>query len=667
LKALLVGAADTAEGTGAFAQGAGRVDVGRAVAQDVHAEPAALSAGRQAWPHDDDQPTTQAVTYRNPGAEPLTLALAIDTTAPDGGPAPDGMFTLGAELLTVPGGGEARVDITVDTSVPSPDGAYSAWIVATAGEIAMTTPVAVDKEIESYDLTVVNRDRNGDPAADYQALVVGLDEFRLESPYDPDGMFTIRLPKGRYHLDSTVFTPRAGAAAHAALLVQPLAELASDTTIELDARQSRPLEVGFERDDLLMLTAAVAYLRISEPGVLLRWLEAGTLDGASTGHFGPEVARDEMIAQFDGAWAVPDGSGGFLRSERRYNLAWYEYGRMMTGLSREVRDAQLAKVNADYRSGGVGRWGRTWAASRPAGMAPFFISGSLVALPIRRVELFNTDGVGWSGHFEQLVPVDPNNPFGYAIEEGTLESRVYDLRPGRHSREQWNGAVLGPMVADDPSAFFCSDRIGRRSERATDVITVAIPLFSDAAGHAGCANLAAARTTLFRDGQQIGETRLPGIGQFDVPADEGTYRLEVDATRDPIASLSTRATAAWTFSSGHAFGDEPEPLPLMAVRFSPDLDGYNRAPAGVRYRVPFSIDLHGDAGDDLAQPEVEVSFDDGATWTTVVVRPRRDDSYTATLQHPDGEGFVSLRATASDGAGNRVEQTILRAYQLAAR
>jgi hypothetical protein len=131
--------------------------------------------------------------------------------------------------------------------------------------------------------------------------------------------------------------------------------------------------------------------------------------------------------------------------------------------------------------------------------------------------------------------------------------------------------------------------------------------------------------------------------------------------------MSTRVTAAWTFSSQHAGDDAPEPLPLMAVRFQPDLDRYNRAPAGGRYRVPFSIDLQGAAGVALGLPAVEASFDDGATWTPAAVRPRRDGTYTATVRHPAGNGFVSLRAAVADGAGNRVEQTILRAYQLAAR
>ncbi|MEV4757671.1 hypothetical protein AB0J86_21515 [Micromonospora sp. NPDC049559] len=55
---------------------------------------------------------------------------------------------------------------------------------------------------------------------------------------------------------------------------------------------------------------------------------------------------------------------------------------------------------------------------------------------------------------------------------------------------------------------------------------------------------------------------------------------------------------------------------------------------------------------------VEASYDDGATWNRV---PVRDGA--ARVRHPAGAGFVSLRATAADGAGNTVRQTVVRAYR----
>jgi hypothetical protein len=66
------------------------------------------------------------------------------------------------------------------------------------------------------------------------------------------------------------------------------------------------------------------------------------------------------------------------------------------------------------------------------------------------------------------------------------------------------------------------------------------------------------------------------------------------------------------------------------------------------------------------QLTVEVSYDDGATWRPVPVT-RVPGGGMAVLHHPTAAGFVSLRAVATDTAGNTVEETILRAYRTVVR
>lgn len=56
---------------------------------------------------------------------------------------------------------------------------------------------------------------------------------------------------------------------------------------------------------------------------------------------------------------------------------------------------------------------------------------------------------------------------------------------------------------------------------------------------------------------------------------------------------------------------------------------------------------------------VEVSYDDGATWAKAEVRHSE-----VVLRHPNGDGFVSLRAKSTDLSGNAVEQTVIRAYRI---
>ena len=93
----------------------------------------------------------------------------------------------------------------------------------------------------------------------------------------------------------------------------------------------------------------------------------------------------------------------------------------------------------------------------------------------------------------------------------------------------------------------------------------------------------------------------------------------------------------------------------LAVRFGPVLDRFNTAPPGV-FRFPVSVQRTSTAA--LTGVTVEVSYDDGGTWTVAPVDP----AGIVTVTHPAGAAFASLRATATDAGGTRLEQTILRGY-----
>jgi hypothetical protein len=61
-----------------------------------------------------------------------------------------------------------------------------------------------------------------------------------------------------------------------------------------------------------------------------------------------------------------------------------------------------------------------------------------------------------------------------------------------------------------------------------------------------------------------------------------------------------------------------------------------------------------------------LSYDDGATWRPVGLTRASSGGWKTTVTYPRvfRGGYVSLRATARDDAGNRVEQEIIRAYGL---
>ncbi|MGH3647413.1 MAG: S8 family serine peptidase [Micromonosporaceae bacterium] len=641
LKSALVGSAKTLPELGAHAQGAGRLDVGRAVTHSGYATPAVVSAPLASWPHDDDQPVTKTVTYHNPSSAPVTYELAMTARGPDGQPAAAGIFTASAERVTVPAGGTATVDVTVDTRVQSPDGYYSAWLTATAGDARVTTPVAVNKEVESYQLTVDLKDRTGKPATDYWLIVFGLDSNRSFDASEGGGTERLRLPKGRYHVMAFVNTGER----EASLLTYPKYDVGGDSSVAVDASQAKPVSVTLDRPEAKPFSAIVGYTHFYNDGrgAIGATLLGDAFDGFSTRHLGPELGKDELLSDISANFAVPGAGGDLARSTRVYNLAYYEYGHLVTGYAKHESEANLAAVRSTYHSQRSGQVGvKVWFPQPPGMDVGGWVTGYDMPLPITRTEYHNTTGVEWSNGLWLVDEFDI---------EGSQLGAVGKHKPGRVYSEKWNTAAFGPSAA------------GALVTRTGDDMFVGIPVYSDGAGHAGFSLTDTAKTRLYKDGKQVAESSEAGYGEFGVPAGEGAYALKVDATRS-VSDFSTRLSCTWTFRSGTT-GTETR-LPLITVGFSPKVDTYNRAKAGQKQLVPVTVVGQPGTGKvKLKSLTVEVSFDDGKTWKKVrVTRWHPGDGWLAHIVHPNGKKYVSLRTSVADKKGNTVKETIIRAYAL---
>ncbi len=104
---------------------------------------------------------------------------------------------------------------------------------------------------------------------------------------------------------------------------------------------------------------------------------------------------------------------------------------------------------------------------------------------------------------------------------------------------------------------------------------------------------------------------------------------------------------------------------MATVRFAPKLDVGSAAPAGRPFDIPVTVDhQQGASGVRVgATLTVEVSYDDGRTWRTAKLRTGKQ-GWVATVNHPRGSGYVSLRAKATDTGGNTVTQSVIHAYRL---
>jgi subtilisin family serine protease len=642
LKATLMGAARPNPALDPFAQGAGRLDVAAALDKALTADPPSVSFGVQRWPHTDDEPIVRPVTLHNATDTALDLTLRPELTGPTGRPAPAGMVRLSAEAVTVPPRGTATVHFTADTRVAGPDGRYTGRVVASGGGEVTVVPIAVEREVESYDLTIRHIDRQGTPAA----AVLGFVHTQRPIPY-LTGSVTMRLPRGDYPVVAFVDESPA-----VSMLAAPKVALTRDTTLTLDARTAKPIRVTPPRSSV-RFEGGVIGMNVATPSEYHRMgvIARTGYDGLFMGNVGPAGDPAAFVSYVRGDWREPGAAGDFVRSPHSYHLAWFERGRAFDGLVREPRDSELARVHASYLSP-AGRLGRKVATAAPSGdpemEAASFIQ--VIDLPFTRTEYYTTEGTMWSGHLQRFRPADDG-----PVREGWQSSAWRTPRPGS-STEQWGAGVFGPALPAPEN-----DQLWVR--QFSDGLNVQIPMFSDSwPGHAGYVPAETAWTKLYRDGRQVAESAEAGAVFYPAPAAAARYRVDTELTQRAF-DTSTKVTASWWFRSGPVTGTAAVPLGALAVRFSPTLDAANRAPGGIAYLIPIAVDRHpGAAPAEVTSLTVDVSYDDGRTWRKTRVQ-RTEHGWVAAVRHPD-RGFVSLRTEAVDTTGGGVRQTIIRAYGL---
>ncbi|MFI6179161.1 S8 family serine peptidase [Nonomuraea sp. NPDC051191] len=623
LKAALMATARPQPGTGIYAQGAGRLDVGRAIGQTVTTSPASVGFGVLAWPHDDDEPVTRKLAYRNDGPEPVTLRLSARAAAD--------VFEVSPGTLTVPAGGRAEATVTADTRGDVADGPLGGYLEATAENgTTVSTPLAVVKEVESYDLTL---DRPG--AADVLTTLYRTDVDRKDwNPVtvQPGGRVTLRLAKGTYLVDSRT-TDGGGLT----MLVHPGLRLDRDQSLRLDPAQARPVSITPPDPAARHLMTEVTYSGRTRDGSPYYLSAEATMFDAAPGIRTAQVGsgRYDLLTKVAGQWAVPGPDGDLAGSAQAYRLAWFVQGQVPTGFSRRVGRADLATIRRDYGAPAPGTAASAAGAAWPA-EGRFFSIMFVTDFrpPFTHTEYVNTGGgLRWLNSYTEMGPT----------WEGDLTSTAFRYEAGRAYDETWNRGVFGPA----PVTWEGTPPVSR----AGDVISAFPSLYADGAGHLGLSSVSGARTALYRDGELVAEE--PGLGaRFGVPAGEAAYRLEVEAERGPEI-VSTRTAVAWTFRSA---GGRDGALPLPVVAFSPSLDAASGAPAGRAFAVPVSV--RGQAGA-VRELSVDVSYDDGRTWRAVKVA-----GGAVRLRHPAAAGFVSLRARAADAGGNTVEQTVIHAYRI---
>ncbi|WP_327111201.1 S8 family serine peptidase [Streptomyces sp. NBC_01341] len=646
-KAALTSAAKGLPGLTAYDQGSGRLDVARAATQHVRATSGSISLGKADWPHQDVTRTGTA-TYTNDGDTDVTLHLSVDAYGPRGQAAPARAFGLSADTVTVPAHGTASVRLTalVDDAMA---GAYGGSIVAATGDGTTTVRDAFGVYAEplthGLSLTVLGLD--GKPVG-ADTTVSAFDTrtgLQYSVPTDGDGQVSMGLPESEYDISANKFDP----VAHTSVLFsEPGVRLTTDTSLLLDGR-----------------TAEEVNLKVDKGQAKNEGIFATATSISADGRYGTQ----KLVMGFPGdrIYATPTEKVTshpfwFLATQRwsgtvprtatkpawsyTYNLAVNIKGSVPATLTRSLHDAELGRVEESYAGQGGKPLGVRIDSPIPSYGAVTFGDGNVIPVPGKETRYYSDDpALVW----DRSLGMRAQGTAGFDEVQFAGTTR---FRPGGAYTRRWNAAPLRARSVE--------------ASRVEDTLFLTPGLFSSAAEntatHSGEARGTSGSSTLYRDGVKTASVNSLGRLQAVVPYEKGTYTLTSTGTRQVgWSTLGSRASATWTFTSGRPSGPAPAELPLMNVRLNGPVGTAGAVDGGRMYR--FTVAAERGTKAVTTSLGLKVSFDDGRTWKTAKVRHLGAIGIVA-LRLPASGGYASIRLTAADAAGNKVDQTIIRSFQV---
>jgi len=513
-----------------------------------------------------------------------------------------------------------------------------------------------------------------------------------------------------------------------ALVVKPQFAVASDVTVGLDARAAKPLQVslhgvrappvqenvlGFTRTsraggELALAPFDFLGLRLvslspnTDPGLAASRLLATPTRPVTEGSFG-----------FDAySFLAPKPPGTEMNSARpSYFLAFPTVGRIPASLTYRVPAASLTAVHEHLYD--------------PPGIPPASCGfhGAQAGMVNHVYQPWDND----SFEFGTEVPLGDRTDYWYtsaprltwwqAAYNGCDSIRrwgpIQQIEPGQEISQAWAKGPPVPAPAAAPvsaagaaGAFGLSPnapaaRADGAGQAGNLLLTVCaacrqddngmlylLPFGDSAPSHYAEDFAGTSRVRFYRNGRLALTSAATFDGQLNPFAlnlamlpGPAAYRL--DWFQAQPGNRGGYNDTEWTFRSGPggarrpaADGEcAPDPargcslLPLLFVNYKLALNFDSQAKAGRPFRIALRIShqQHETAPSGLSAT-VSASYDDGRTWT----RPRAaaghgGGNFSATISQPPlpaTTGFVSLRVTARDRAGNSVTQTIIRAYGL---
>jgi hypothetical protein len=282
--------------------------------------------------------------------------------------------------------------------------------------------------------------------------------------------------------------------------------------------------------------------------------------------------------------------------------------------------------------------------------------------PYRQFAVGFPQRMGMPGTRVDYVSAQPGTAWAGSAISGPQYSLVsvadvHAYTPGSRVTDEWFGPVTRPR---DGGGFWSSTRYDGFAALNVQ------PWADGGAGHAGYLVQGDDLTmTVYQDGTLVATTQGWASASLFPPPGQVTYTVDLQASRDPsVWCLSPRTHTVWTVVSRPVAGpDAVEIMPFLQLDYDVATDLAGNAHPGRQHVGLRPSHLDGAVGTGrILGSTLDVSFDDGATWHPAPLS-RAGDAWSADFQAPN-HGYVSLRASAWDSAGNKITQEIIRAYGL---
>lgn len=233
-------------------QGAGPMDVNRAIVQPV------IAAPNQELAHFEYEGNTEVyqthITLRNISDADVTLKVRMELIGEDGKTKlPATLAGLGVKSVTIAANSTLDVPVWIDPTVALRNSAYGSITGRIKGtstgkqDVQLTVPFSFWIEQPMVNLTVSAVDRFGQAAATPSKFYImnAEDEWGSYSTF-VDGSRTLRVPKGKYSVVANIMTfdnPKSGGLVESAAMMAKLGQkVDGDTQIQFDAGQATKVE-----------------------------------------------------------------------------------------------------------------------------------------------------------------------------------------------------------------------------------------------------------------------------------------------------------------------------------------------------------------------------------------------------------------------------------------